>query len=498
MNKNKVILIILDGYGETSDSTDNAVTQSKSPFLHGLFKQNHIRLKASGLDVGLPEKTMGNSEVGHFTIGCGQIRDQSLVRINKSISNKEFYNIELFVKSIKKIKDTGKKIHVTCLLSDTGIHGQINHLDAVCKIFKENQIQDFYLHGILDGRDVPQKSAEKYIKITNEILKTNNIGQLVSLCGRYYAMDRDQNYERTKLFYDLITKPEKYNLEQQINWEEKYEQFENDYYIKPIKLKQYEGLVSEDLFVNMNFRTDRQEQLTQSLEDTDFDKFEANIKPNLITFGDYGSKKFNIFPTPLIKTNLGSILEENDLKQARIAETEKFAHVTYFFNSQNKQPYKGEDRFIIESDKIANYKDNPLMKAKQITSKLKEIVNKNYNLIVVNYANPDLVGHSGDLEATKKGIEEIDKNLSEIVPIYLENNFTVLITSDHGNAEDMEHNDNTPNPSHTTNDVPFFVISNSKINLIQNKDSGLKNIAPTILKLLEIEIPKYIKSKSLI
>ena len=212
MNKNKVLLIILDGYGETSDSIDNAVTQSKSPFLHNLFKQNHIRLKASGLAVGLPENTMGNSEVGHFTIGCGQILDQSLVRINKSIANKEFFNLELLVNSIKKIKDSGKKIHVTCLLSDTGIHGQINHLNAVCKILKQNQIEDFYLHGILDGRDVPQKSAEKYIKITNEILNKNQIGQLVSLCGRYYAMDRDQNYDRTKVFYDLITKPQDYEF----------------------------------------------------------------------------------------------------------------------------------------------------------------------------------------------------------------------------------------------------------------------------------------------
>ena len=248
----------------------------------------------------------------------------------------------------------------------------------------------------------------------------------------------------------------------------------------------------------MNFRTDRQEQITQALENPNFTEFQANVKPNLITFGDYGSKKFNIFPTPKITANLSTELSKAKIKQARIAETEKFAHVTYFFNSQNKEKSIFEDHFLIPSSKVANYKDDPKMQAEKITDKALEIKDQEYGLIVINYANPDLVGHSGDLTATKDGIDCVDFNLKRLIPQYLEKNYTILITADHGNAEDMEHEENIPNPSHTSNDVPLIVLSNQDHTIKSKKDSGLKDIAPTILKLLDIKIPESFHGQSLI
>ena len=502
MNK-KVLLVILDGYGLTKDAKDNAVLRSQSPFLHKLLKKNPIKLKASGSAVGLPEGVVGNSEVGHFTIGCGQILNQSLVRINDSIQSKDFYNIEKLNNKIDASIKNGSNIHVTCLLSDAGIHGQINHLRAICKLLKSKNISNFYFHGILDGRDVPQKSAMKYINQTLTILSEEKIGTFASICGRFYAMDRDKNYERTKVYYNLLTNPSSCKLlEVNQNLKEKikdiYLDAENDYYVKAYKLINFPKLINKDLFINMNYRTDRQEQITKALEDKDFKFFENNIKPNLINFGDYGSKTNNIFPTPKINKNLSTILAKNNLKQARIAETEKFAHVTFFFNSQVKTHSNLEKHHLIPSSKIANYKNDPNMQAEKITLKAIEILPEENNLVVINYANPDLVGHSGDLNATKESISFLDKNLKSLAQSYLEQEYTIIITADHGNAEDMENPDGTPNPSHTINEVPFILISNENLKIKEIKNAGLKNIAPTILKLLDIDIPQEFNGESLI
>lgn len=502
MNK-KVLLVILDGYGLTKDAKDNAVSRSNSPFLHKLLKENSIKLKASGKAVGLPEGVVGNSEVGHFTIGCGQILNQSLVRINNSIQNNDFYNIKKLNDKLIESKNLNSNIHVTCLLSDAGIHGQINHLRAICKLLKSKNITNFYFHGILDGRDVPQKSAVKFIELTQRILSEEKIGTFASICGRFFAMDRDKNYERTKVFYNLLTNPNNcesldldHNLNEKIS--DIYLDAENDYYVKAYKLVEFPGLSNQDLFINMNYRTDRQEQITQAFEDKKFNYFENNIKPNLITFGDYGSKINNIFPTPKINKNLSTILAEKKLKQARIAETEKFAHVTFFFNSQVKTHSDLETHYLIPSSKIANYKDDPNMQAEKITSKAIEISEEQNSLVVINYANPDLVGHSGDLKATKESISFLDKNLKRLTDCYLKKDYTILISADHGNAEDMENPDGTPNPSHTINQVPLIILSNIDLKVKEIKNAGLKDIAPTILKLLEIDIPKEFDGESLI
>ncbi|MBT5347063.1 2,3-bisphosphoglycerate-independent phosphoglycerate mutase [bacterium] len=499
MKSDKALLIIIDGYGIAKDADDNAVTRSNSPHLKNLLKNNPTTIEASGKAVGLPENTVGNSEVGHFTIGCGQILDQALVRINKSIETKKFFEINLLKDQINKTKNAESNIHITCLLSDTGIHGQIKHLKAVCELLKQEKIKNFYFHGVLDGRDVPQKSAEKYINQTINLFKEEKIGTLASLCGRFYAMDRDNNYERTKVFYDLVTNSEEIKKTDEAKLlTEIYKEAENDYYAKAYKISDFPSLKDSDLFINMNYRTDRQEQITQALENLNFSEFKADIKPNLITFGDYGSKKFNIFPTPEIKENLSSVLNNANYKQARIAETEKFAHVTFFFNSQNKQKSQLEEHFLIPSSKVANYKDDPTMQASKITEKAIEVLKSDYKLIVINYANPDLVGHSGNFEATKIGIECIDKNLKKLIPKALNENYTIIIIADHGNAEDMKHEDGSQNPSHTTNQVPFIVVSNKNYQTKKVKDAGLKDIAPTILDILDLKIPNSFHGSSLI
>lgn len=489
------MLIILDGYGVAKDATDNAVTQSKSPFLHQLMQTDFITLEAASQAVGLPPNTIGNSEVGHFTIGCGQILKQSLLRINEAIADQSFFDIPLLLDQIKKAQN----IHITCLLSDTGIHGQIEHLEAICKLLKKHHIQNFYFHAVLDGRDVPQKSAQKYLDYVQKLFLNQQIGTLASICGRYYAMDRDQNFERTEVFYNLLTNSQDYPIHNLSNiLDTVYQEAENDYYSKAYKIHDFQVLSNQDLFINLNFRTDRQEQITQALEDLDFQHFKAPIKPHLITFGDYGSKKFNIFPTPKIQDNLATVLDQNHFKQARIAETEKYAHVTYFFNSQNKHQSKFEDRFLIPSSKVANFKDQPEMQAEQITTKAIQILNQDYKLIVINYANPDLVGHSGNLEATKTGIDCVDQNLASLVPQALKEDYTILITADHGNAEDMEHANHVPNPSHTTNLVPFILISNQDFKLKTNQVFGLKDIAPTILDILDLKAPDSFQGQSML
>ena len=271
MKSQKALLIILDGYGIAKDADDNAVTKSDSPYLKNLLKENPTTIEASGKAVGLPENTVGNSEVGHFTIGCGQILDQALVRINKSIESKKFFDITLLKDQINKVKNTESNIHITCLLSDTGIHGQINHLKAVCELLKQENIQNFYFHGVLDGRDVPQKSAEKYINQTINLFKEEEIGTLASVCGRFYAMDRDKNYERTKIFYDLLTQAENLDVTNKSQLVERiYQEAENDYYAKAYKTADFPSLKDSDLFINMNYRTDRQEQITQALENQNF------------------------------------------------------------------------------------------------------------------------------------------------------------------------------------------------------------------------------------
>jgi 2,3-bisphosphoglycerate-independent phosphoglycerate mutase len=362
----------------------------------------------------------------------------------------------------------------------------------LCKKFPN--IQNIHLHAISDGRDVPAKSLQKYLKMVEQYCQEESRLKLSTLIGRFYAMDRDNNQERTKQAYDLIFSPDSnpQKVIQTDNFPESVEsQYQNnldsDYYLKAIASKNYTGVNQEDIFLFLNFRTDRAAQLSNLIVKTH----------KLFTFGSYCIDATNLFENPVVENNLSQVLEQNQKTQLRIAETEKFAHVTFFFNSQNKDFSGTEQRLKVESKKIANYKDDPAMSAAQVTQNtLKAVTENNPDFVLINYANADLVGHSGDFEATKKAVETLDQELQILIPQLLEHNYCVLITADHGNAEQMQNPDGSICPSHTTNPVPFFIVSQEKHDLI--KQGSLADIAPTILDIMQIPKPEQMTGSSLI
>lgn len=494
---NKVLLIILDGYGEGEDYKYNAISRSETPFIDNLRKNYpSTLLKCDGEDVGLPKGTMGGSEVGHFTIGAGRIVFQSLEEINQSIKNGEFFKKKLLKKSFENCKKNNSKLHLLGMISDAGVHSHLDHLFALLEMAKKEKIENVYIHAITDGRDVPEKSAEKFIKKINSKIKELKIGKIASIIGRYYAMDRDSNDKRTKKAFELYTKGKGKKETTAISGiKNAYKEgIETDYYIKPILLDKDGIIEKNDSIIFFNYRSDRAKQIT--------DKFTKNSYKNFLCFGPYSKKADVLFEANKVKNNLSEILSRKGKTQLRIAETEKYAHVTFFFNSQIKETYKGEKRIMIPSPKVPSYDQKPEMSAKEITKSLiKELESKKqYDFIVLNFANCDLVGHSGNFEATKKAVETLDKCLSEITPIALEKEYKIMLTADHGNAEFMRYKNGEDCPAHSNNPVIFILISEKekKIQLRKNAKNGLKDIAPTILELLKIKQGKEMTGKSLI
>lgn len=503
--QNKVLLIILDGYGEGKDTPSNAVTRAKTPFINRLRKTYpHCLLKADSEAVGLPKNTMGGSEVGHFTIGAGRIVWQSLEEINRSIKNGRFFRLKPLKQAARLCKKTGSGFHILGMISDEGVHSHLDHLFALLKFAKKKHLKHIYIHAITDGRDVPERSAARYIrKIQNKIkeLHLEDKASIATIIGRYYAMDRDTNFSRTRKAFNLYTRGtgNRETSPTKAIENEYAHGTETDYYIKPILLNK-EGLIrKEDSVVFFNYRTDRAAQLTEM--------FEKELGPNLVCFGPYSKKSPVLFPAPEVKNNLSAVLARKNKKQLRIAETEKYAHVTFFFNSQIKKPFKGERRIMIPSPKVPSYAEKPEMSAQKITEALiRELKSRReYDFIALNFANCDLVGHSGAFKAVKKAVEVLDACLAEIVPLALEKGYTVLLTADHGNAEQMKYNDGSICPAHTLNPVIFILVSDHFKNLrpspgkkgLQNKGS-LQNVAPTILKILGIRKPRAMKGKSLV
>jgi 2,3-bisphosphoglycerate-independent phosphoglycerate mutase len=467
--------------------------QANAPLLHKHLNNPKLTtLEASGQAVGLPAGTMGGSEVGHYTMGAGRIVAQSLLRINQDIENRKFYEHPGLNQDLSKLNSD---LHLICMISDAGVHSDIKHIQAVLELCKKfPNIQNIHLHAISDGRDVPAKSLQKYLKMVEQYCQEESRLKLSTLIGRFYAMDRDNNQERTKQAYDLIFSPDSnpQKVIQTDNFPESVEsQYQNnldsDYYLKAIASKNYTGVNQEDIFLFLNFRTDRAAQLSNLIVKTH----------KLFTFGSYCIDATNLFENPVVENNLSQVLEQNQKTQLRIAETEKFAHVTFFFNSQNKDFSGTEQRLKVESKKIANYKDDPAMSAAQVTQNtLKAVTENNPDFVLINYANADLVGHSGDFEATKKAVETLDQELQILIPQLLEHNYCVLITADHGNAEQMQNPDGSICPSHTTNPVPFFIVSQEKHDLI--KQGSLADIAPTILDIMQIPKPEQMTGSSLI
>jgi len=494
--KNKVMLLIIDGYGEGKKYKGNAVTNANTPFIDNLRKKYKFsKLAASGNAVGLPKGTMGGSEVGHFTIGAGEIVWQSLENINRSIKDKSFAKNKMILKALKNVKKQKSALHLLGMISDQGVHSHINHMFALMELAKKQGIKQVYIHAIMDGRDVPARSGEKFLKKIKSQIKKIGIGEIATIVGRYYAMDRDNNWDRTNKAFDLYNKgkgiPESNPIEALKNQYKK--NIESDYYIEPIILNKNGIIGNKDSVIFFNYRSDRAAQITEKF-------MRKKSKPVFVCFGPYSFKADIAFGAPKVKMNLGKFISKKKMPQLRIAETEKYAHVTFFFNSQDHKAYPREKRILIPSPKVASYAQKPEMSAKKITTALKKELKANdYKLVVLNFANCDLVGHSGDYNATLKAVETIDEQLSKIIPFALKKDYDIIITADHGNADYMIYKyQNKPCPSHSLNPVICMMVSDKYKKIKMKRKGGLRDIAPTILELMNYKKPKQMGGNSLI
>ncbi|MBL7169595.1 MAG: 2,3-bisphosphoglycerate-independent phosphoglycerate mutase [Candidatus Aenigmarchaeota archaeon] len=510
--KNKVILLIADGWGIAPDGPGNYITKSKTLVFDRLLeKYPHCQNQAAGNAVGLPEGTQGNSEVGHLHMGAGRIIWQPFEIINRSIENKSFFKNKTFKDLIKKVKRNKSTLHITGLCSDEGVHAHVNHLFALLELCKKYNLKEVFIHFIADGRDVPEKSAKKYIGMIENKCSELGLGKIATVIGRYYSMDRDNNWDRTKGAYDMLTKAEGFEAKSATEAVKMaYERGDKtDYYIQPTVIVNENGeplakIQDNDGFLFFNFRTDRPRQLTMAFIQDDFDKFNRDVHPKVdfVTMTEY-SKSFgsiNAFEKVQINNTLGKVLSENRLKQLRLAETEKYGHVTYFFNCQYEDPFMGEERLMIPSTKVPSYDLKPEMSAHEITEEAKkQISSRKFDFILINFANCDLVGHTANKKAIIKGVEVVDECTGKVIDVALKNDYVVVLTADHGSAEEKLYPNGKPKPAHSANPVNFFIITDSpELKGIKLKDGGQKDVAPTILDIMGIEKPKEMTGESLI
>ena len=511
-----IVLTILDGWGYSEQIKGNAIKLAYTPTIDMLWKKYpHTLLSASGQDVGLPHKQMGNSEVGHATIGAGRVINQDLVRIEKSISDKSFFKNDIIHNLFQKTYNQKAKLHIIGLCSNGGVHSHITHLEAIIDIAKTYK-NPICIHVITDGRDTKPNSATQFLdQIYKKIQNYHNIN-ICSISGRYYSMDRDCRWSRTEKAYKILTEDinttindtadNSYNHVQCIQTIEDYYKIGiSDEFIPPIQT--YKGIISDnDGILFFNFRPDRIRQLLHALAKDNFKGFKTKTLHNLnfATFTNYDSSlKIPIIFAPQKNDNfLGKIISNHGLKQLRLAETEKYAHVTYFFNGGIEEPFPGEDRELIPSPKVKTYDLSPHMSAEQITERAINALNHNiYHLIVINYANTDMVGHTGDLKSTIQAVQMVDQCIKKLMNILQLMQGQLIITADHGNAEYMIDSSNEPCKSHTTNLVPFIYINNqlnSQLNYELKPQGCLADIAPTILELLNIALPQEMNGKSLL
>ncbi len=504
MNK-KVILMILDGWGKSKDPNISAIDQAKTPFIDSLYENYpNANLKTDGISVGLPEGQMGNSEVGHLNLGAGRIVLQDLEKINKLIDKKEFENNKVLNDTFKYAEENNNAVHFLGLVSSGGVHSHQEHLFELIKLSEKYNFKS-YIHAFTDGRDVDPKSGYNDINKLEKFLVDKNTF-LASVTGRYYAMDRDNRWDRTKLAYDALTNGKGIktdNICKEIK--NNYANNCTDEFLKPIikvndSMSPIGNIEKNDIVIFFNFRTDRGRQLTKALSQRTFSEFQV-IDMNLyfVTMTNYDDTFSDIkviYENQNIKNILGEILEKNNKKQLRISETEKYPHVTFFFSGGREKPFNGEKRILKDSPKVATYDLKPEMSAFLITEALiKEIKGQFHDFICLNFANGDMVGHTGIISAAIKACETVDKCVQEIVNIGIDNDYSILLIADHGNCEKMANADGSPNTSHTNNLVPIILIDN----YIKSINSGiLANIAPTILELMGIEIPVEMTQDSLL
>ena len=498
MQNKPTVLIVMDGFGVPKDVSRSGITAENTRNIQELCaKFPNTKIRASEEYVGLPKGQAGTSEVGHMTIGSGRVTYQPLVRINKEIETGNFYKNKEFLKAIDYAKKNKKKIHLIGIPSDGGIHSHINHLFALLELCKEQKVDNVFVHFVGDGRDTPPKSAKKYIRMVEMKEKELGVGKIASVVGRFYALDRDKNWDRNKLAYELWTMGEG-KLFDNINKaiDAAYAAGETDEFLTPICLTEHGKPIAKiekgDVVFSYNFRADRERQLAYILaEDNDLD-FVKPLELYVVTMTEYDehfSKVHVAYGTEVHKNILSEVLSKSGIKQAKIAETEKYAHLTFFFNSGKQDPYEGEDRFLIDSKKMASYAKCPEMGAERIANKALEILDK-YKFVAINFANCDMVGHSGDKMATRIAVDVVDKCVKKVVDKALSLGGCGIVTADHGNADIMEERDGTPNTSHTTSIVPLILFGEDYVGKKLRKDGTLADIAPTILKMMNIAIPK--------
>ena len=507
--KNKLtMLMILDGFGINEKTEGNAVALAKMPNYEKLKKQNPTSvIYTSGLSVGLPEGQMGNSEVGHTNIGAGRIVYQESTRITKSIEDGDFFTVKEFNDAIENCKKNNSKLHIMGLVSDGGVHSHNRHLYALLEFAKRKGFEDVYIHCFTDGRDRPPTSAESYITELQEKLDEKQIGKIATISGRYYAMDRDNRWERIKLAYDAMVHGNGVKANSAISAIEKsYQQEIFDEFIVPTVIcnnndEPIAKISKNDSVIFFNFRTDRARQITRALTDTEFTEFETeNLNLYFVTFTQYDESFKNVHvafkPTSLTNT-FGEYISKKGYTQLRIAETEKYAHVTFFFNGGKEEPYKGEKRILVPSPKVATYDLQPEMNAYEVTEKLvNHIKEEKSDCIIVNYANPDMVGHTGNLDAAIKALEALDECIGKVMEAVKEKGGVVLITADHGNSEQMiDYKTGEPHTAHTTNPVPLVLVGMEDVKL---KDGVLADLAPTMLDIMGLEKPEEMTGQSLI
>ena len=508
MDKKLTMLMILDGFGNNQNEQGNAVKQANTPNIDKLMKTCPVtNINASGLAVGLPEGQMGNSEVGHTNIGAGRIVYQELTKITKSIEDGDFFSIPEFNKAIENCKKYNSKLHIMGLLSDGGVHSHIRHLFGLLELAKRKDFEDVYVHCFMDGRDTAPASGESYITKLEEKMKEKGIGKIATISGRFYAMDRDKRWNRVQKTYDAMVNgvgEKALSAVQAI--ETSYQKEVFDEFIEPTVICNGENPIAKiephDSVIFFNFRPDRAREISRTLVDKEFKEFETRKDLDLffVCMTPYDETLSNVeiaFKKEHLKNTFGEYISNLGLKQLRIAETEKYAHVTFFFNGGQEKQYEGEDRILVASPKVETYDMKPEMSAYEVTEKVVEAINsKKYDSIILNFANPDMVGHTGNLEAAIKAVETIDECVGKVVNAVNGQNGVLLITADHGNCEQMiDYKTGEPFTAHTVNTVPLILVGMDDVKL---KEGKLADLAPTMIELMGLEKPQEMTGESII
>ncbi|MCD6705228.1 MAG: 2,3-bisphosphoglycerate-independent phosphoglycerate mutase [Thiobacillus sp.] len=505
-----VLLIILDGFGCRAERADNAIAQASKPNWDRLWKHHpHTLIHASESEVGLPKGQMGNSEVGHLNIGAGRVVYQEFTRIDRAIGSGYFYTNPALLNAVHLARDNGKTLHVLGLLSDGGVHSHESHFHALLDLAVREGLNKVCLHVFLDGRDTPPKSAEVYLRRLNEKIEQAGVGHIASMIGRYFAMDRDRRWQRVKSAYDLLTQGRAEFMAEnpQAGLEAAYARGETDEFVKATAILPPDGkpvkMEDGDSVIFLNFRSDRARQLSRPFIERDFSEFEREVTPRLATYCTLTgySDDFAVsvaFPPERIKNGLGEYIAGLGLRQLRIAETEKYPHVTFFFNGGEEVSFPGEDRVLVPSPDVATYDMKPEMSAFEVTEKLVAAIDsKQYDVIVCNYANPDMVGHTGDLQAAIKAIETVDACLGRVVEAQLARGGEVLVTADHGNAELMRDTETgQAHTAHTLNLVPLIYVGRRPATLAET--GALEDISPTLLKMMGLPPPPEMTGEALL